>query len=176
MLWFIIGIFAAATGEEFIFRGIIYQSLIEKFNPTIVTLIISLLFSFVHSMNPNVEFFDLINVFLAGIVISLMYLKTLSLWMPISFHFVWNVSQHLLLGSPVSGIDFNQEILEFDVFYDDKWYNMFIGNEFGVEGSILTTLFLLFCVFYLLKFVKTSPYQSSLNFRNRYLISKLKDE
>ena len=169
---FSLSLFFIATYEELIYRGIVFQLLIERFNPYLISIILSLIFALVHANNPNIGTMELINIFLAGLMLSISYIHTRSLWFAISFHFIWNLSQHLFLGSPISGMSFGYEIIEYDVFYDNQWYNILIGTEFGIEGSIMTSIFLIFCIYYIFKKITPSPYQSAIYFKNKYELSK----
>ena len=78
--------------EEILFRGYPFQRLIDGTNPIIATLIFSLVFSLAHLQNPNVNLIALLNIFLAGVWLSTSYIKTRSLWLPISLHFSWFIS------------------------------------------------------------------------------------
>ena len=130
----------AASFEEILFRGIIMQTLIERYNPYLITILISLGFAYAHIDNPNLNEIGLINIFLAGVLLNLMYIKTRSLWLPISFHFFWNYFLNLLLDSPVSGIDFGQNLIHTDYEQMPVWL---FGGDFGLEGGLLASIFLL---------------------------------
>lgn len=133
--------------EELLFRGYIFQRLIEGFGKIFSVVLLSALFGLAHYFNPNINFVSLINIILAGILFSLLYIKTCSLWLPIVFHFSWNFSEGMLFGFPVSGINlFNQ----FVTFHPTG--NIFItGGDFGPEGSLIITIFLLTFIFYFIK-------------------------
>ena len=71
--------------EEFVFRGLLLNRLIKKTNMWIGILISSLIFATVH-----MEWEKLIATFLFGVIASLLYLKTKSLFVPILLHIVHN--------------------------------------------------------------------------------------
>ncbi len=136
-----------AFAEEILFRGYPFQRLIDGTNPLIATLIFSLLFSTAHFQNPNINSIALLNIFLAGVWLSLAYVKTRSLWLPISLHFSWNFFQGYLFSLPVSGINTFETV--FYVEITSK--NLISGGEFGPEGSILTSIVLIIATIFILK-------------------------
>lgn len=136
-----------AFAEEILFRGYPFQRLIDGTNPLIATLIFSSLFSLAHFQNPNVNSIALLNVFLAGVWLSSAYLKTRSLWLPISLHFSWNFSQGYLFSLPVSGINFFETVFHVEIMSK----NLISGGEFGPEGSILASLVLIIATIFILR-------------------------
>lgn len=106
-------IFFSALFEELIFRGILYQALLQRFGKYSPTLILSIFFVLAHIIFNHInDPIFIINIFLANLLLSLMYLRTGSLWLPLSFHFFWNLFQALILGSPVSGFYYGIEIFQ----------------------------------------------------------------
>lgn len=136
-----------AFAEEILFRGYPFQRLIEGTNPAIATLIFSLLFASAHSLNPNVNLIALTNIFLAGIWLSSAYIKTNSLWLPISLHFSWNFFQGYFYSLPVSGSTLIEPV--FDVQINSE--NLLSGGDFGPEGSVLTSFVLIASTVFILK-------------------------
>ena len=126
--------------EELLFRGVIYQSLIEKFGESLPTILISVLFSLAHLDISRIDVLALINVFLAGVLLSIMFLKTKSLILPISFHFFWNFFQVLLLDLPLSGNYIDSHLF---IFRNYDVSRILYGGTFGVEGGLIVTIVLL---------------------------------
>ncbi|MFA6456516.1 MAG: type II CAAX endopeptidase family protein [Bacteroidota bacterium] len=126
-------------GEEFLFRGYMYQAFVEGSSKLIATLTISLLFAMAHSQNPNVSLFGLINVGLAGIWLSFAYLKTKALWLPIGLHISWNFFQGFVYSYPVSGTTSEREQIGTAIVNGPDWLT---GGTFGPEGGALATLML----------------------------------
>ncbi|MGK0253496.1 MAG: membrane protease YdiL (CAAX protease family) [Mariniflexile sp.] len=129
-----------AIVEEVLCRGYILRNLMISFNKYVALIISSLLFSLMHSFNPNVDLFALTNIFLAGILLGLSYIYTKNLWFPIALHLSWNLSQ-TLYGFNVSGKD-TYSIIEFTI--SDK--NLLNGGAFGFEGSILSIISMLITI------------------------------
>ena len=72
----------SAMFEELLFRGYLFQTLMQwvTFLPALV--IMSVLFGLAHSRNPYATMLSTANVLLAGVWLSFAYLKTRSLWLP----------------------------------------------------------------------------------------------
>ncbi len=139
---------AVGYGEEFLFRGYVFQVFIEGTNKVIATLVIALLFAFAHSKNPNASLFGLINVGLAGIWLSIAYFKTNALWLPIGLHISWNFFQGFVYSFPVSGTTSDKEQIGRAIVSGPEW---FTGGAFGPEGGALATILLIIGTIIILK-------------------------
>lgn len=138
------GIFAAVTGgfvfflvaaaaEEALFRGYPFQVLVQGIGPVPATLLVSIAFAAAHLKNPNADAFALVNIFLAGIMLSAAYLRTRSLWFATAVHLGWNWSMATLLDLPVSGLTaFDTPFYE-PVLKGPEWVT---GGAFGPEGGL----------------------------------------
>ncbi|MFZ4621016.1 MAG: CPBP family intramembrane glutamic endopeptidase [Bacteroidota bacterium] len=129
-------------GEELMFRGYIFQTFAEGTNKLIATLCVSLLFAAAHMSNPNASVFGIINVGLAGAWLSLAYIKTGALWLPIGMHISWNFFQGFVYSYPVSGTTSLREQIGTAVVNGPEWIT---GGAFGPEGGALATLMLVLC-------------------------------
>jgi membrane protease YdiL (CAAX protease family) len=137
-------IFCYAATEELIFRGILFQALVDKIGGIYSTLILSTLFALGHIMNPGMTLIAFSNVLLAGVLFSVMYLKTKSLWLPIFFHFFWNYSTVAILDTPVSGMSSFESLSIFDwTIPSSSVSNLILGGNFGIEGGLATTILLI---------------------------------
>jgi CAAX protease family protein len=154
-----------ATFEEFLFRGVIMQALMQRFNPILVAIVVSIGFALFHYSNPNLTSIGYLNIFLAGMLMNIMYIQTRSLWLPISFHFFWNYTLNIILDSPVSGMDFGQPLFETNFEELPEWL---FGGDFGLEGGLLASLLLIFAIAYVLKYSTFSPYIASKLFKREY--------
>lgn len=158
-----------AAGEEIVFRGIVFQSLYERFGGPVAILVTSLPFAIAHFANPGVSVVAVLNLILVGILFALMYIHTRSLWLPWAFHLSWNAAQMYLLGSPVSGLYFGQPLLEL-VPVDSGIYRLWIGGAFGIESGLATTVLLLagLGLVSLPWFAQVAPELAARLFRRRY--------
>lgn len=138
----------AAMVEEALFRGYVFQTMIQgmTFLPALV--IMSAVFAFVHGANPNISLLAFVNIGLAGVWFSFAYFKTRSLWLPFGLHFSWNFSQTTIFSFPTSGIEFQGNKLFALTQSGPDWIT---GGVFGPEGGVLATLALFICTWYILK-------------------------
>lgn len=96
----------SAAYEEILFRGYIFQSLIEGSNVWITLGIYSLLFGAAHLSNEGITIFSIAVTVFAGVFVGIIYFKTRALWMCIGVHFIWNWTLGPLFGMGLSGSKF----------------------------------------------------------------------
>lgn len=161
-----------SANEELIFRGIIFQSFLMRFKPTMIVILSSIVFSIMHYFNPEITLLAHLNIFLAGILLSLMYIRTNSLWLPISFHFFWNFAQGFFIGSEVSGFNFNINVFKLNIDYRDQLNQILFGNKFGIESGLLVSIVLVLLIFIVSIAENKHPFHSAFQYRKNYLISK----
>lgn len=124
----------AAASEELVFRGFPLQVLSEGMGTWPAVILMSALFGLVHMENPNASFLGTVNTILAGILLSLAYVKTRSLWLPYGIHVGWNVGLGFVFGFPLSGINI-ASLWTTGVTGSDT----IIGGNYGPEGGLLAT-------------------------------------
>jgi hypothetical protein len=144
---------AGALGEEVLFRGYAFQTLVQGVTFLPATLLSSAFFATAHLGNPSVTVFSLMNVALAGVLFAFAYMKTRSLWLPFGIHFTWNFSQSTLYGLPTSGFFIPEKTL---ILVSQEGPDWILGGNFGPEGGILATAALIIGIWYILK----APYLS----------------
>ena len=124
----------AAANEELVFRGFPLQTLVESIGEWPAMVGLSLLFGAMHLSNPNVSVLGVVNTVVAGILLSLAYVRTRSLWMPYAIHVGWNVGLGFIFGFQLSGVDIAS-----------LWTTGTAGSEtilgggYGPEGGLLAT-------------------------------------
>lgn len=127
----------AAAAEEVAFRGYAFQALVQGIGAWPAAVVTSGLFALGHAGNPDVNGVALANIFLAGVMLAVAYLKTRSLWFATGVHVGWNWAMQSLLGFPVSGLN------EFDTpLYDVRELgpDVVTGGPFGPEAGVAATL------------------------------------
>jgi membrane protease YdiL (CAAX protease family) len=134
-------------GEELLFRGYLFQTLIEGTNQYIAVIIMSVLFGAAHIANPNATALGVANTVLAGIWLSVAYLKTRTLWFPTALHATWNFFQGFVYSFPVSGLHLGGGSLFVLKQGGPDWVT---GGSYGPEAGVLTTLVLLAAIVYIL--------------------------
>ena len=124
----------AAASEELLFRGFPLQVLIEGVGEWPAIIVMSALFGAVHLGNPNVSLLGAVNTIVAGILISLAYVRTRSLWMPYAIHAGWNVGLGFVFGFQLSGIDIASLWTT-----GTAGSETMLGGDYGPEGGLLAT-------------------------------------
>lgn len=165
-------IFFYSAVEELIFRGVIFQALFDKISPYVSVVVFSIIFTTLHLTNPYINTIAIINIFLASVLMYLMYIQSQSLWLPITYHFLWNWSCAFLLGSKVSGYEYDFYIIK--ILYPKTHISELVfGNNFGIESGLITTVILVFTIAYIVKYLKPSVYITSLLFKRKIAESEL---
>jgi len=141
-----------ALFEELLIRGYVLQTLCESLGTVPALLLTSGGFALLHLDNPNLDALAVLNLFLAGVVLAGVVLKTRSLWPAVGFHFAWNVMQGHGLGLPVSGVRFKDYLSNLALPQDvvsktPEWLHVSLagptwlsGGAFGPEASLLTSI------------------------------------
>lgn len=128
---------ALAAGEEILFRGYLFQRLVETIGPVASTLLVSLAFAIAHFVDGReASPLSVLNIFLAGVLFALGYLRTGSLWLPMAMHAAWNIFFALIVGLRVSGLSFGGSLVRTIPMGPD----FLTGGSFGPEGSITATV------------------------------------
>jgi membrane protease YdiL (CAAX protease family) len=130
----------SASYEEILFRGYIFQSLIEGSNFWITLVVFSLLFGAGHIGNVGVTAFTIAFTVIAGVFLGVVYFKTRALWMCIGVHFTWNWTMGPIFGMGVS----DSKFLRRSLFSYSPWESGFIGGPDTiseiVQGIVLLAL------------------------------------
>lgn len=158
-LSFLLFVFVAIT-EEILFRGFLLNRLMKSVHVTVALIGSSLLFTAMHVMNENCTSIGLFNIFMAGIILGLLFIITKKIWLPIAFHFSWNFFQ-AMCGFGVSGHN------SYSLIEQEKENNSINGGLFGFEGSFVCSILMLLTtvVFVLLYWEKIK--QPFSNFDNK---------
>jgi len=125
----------AAFNEEMVFRGYPFQRLVDAAGPLGAVVITSMLFGAVHLGNPHHTLASTLNTMLVGVPLSVAYLRTRALWLPVGIHFSWNLVLGAGLGLPVSGLNIPHSLLVSHV----QGSALLTGSEYGPEGGLLAT-------------------------------------
>jgi uncharacterized protein len=151
-----LALFAMAAGEfllgaafeEVVFRGYVFQVLLQWITLLPATLVIALLFALAHGFNPGIGPIAYMNIGLVSLTLCLAYYKTRGLWLPIGLHFGWNFAQTTIFGFPTSGMP--PAGLSF-VDLTQSGATWLTGGAFGPEAGILGTLSIVGGTWYILK-------------------------
>ena len=131
---FVTGILVfGAVGEELLFRGYGFQTMIPMLGRVGTLAVSSLLFGWAHSSNQNASALGLINTVGFGIVLGYAFTRSGDLWLPIGIHFGWNWILPLA-GSNLSG--FTMGLTGYAVRWNVS--EIWSGGAYGPEASVLT--------------------------------------
>ena len=147
---FILFIFVGIN-EELFARGYCMTVLKQTGNKWIVIIFSSIIFSLMHSFNPDMTFLSYFNLFLFGLFTAYMFIKSGNLWLSIGYHITWNYFEGNIFGFKVSGQGTNS------IYIVHNSVNNFInGGSFGPEGGITVTFILLLGFAFMWKIYKPS--------------------
>lgn len=119
--------------EEVLLRGIIFRWLEEFAGSWAALLVSSLIFGFMHQMNPGASIWSSLAISIeAGVLLGGAYMLTRNLWLAIGLHAGWNVTQGFVWGVPVSGNPFVGMVES--GLYGPDWLS---GGAFGLEASVI---------------------------------------
>lgn len=155
MFLFVIGFFIQGMVEEILMRSIIMNEICNKSNAAIAILTNSLLFSLLHLSAPGVTALSFFNLFLFGIMFSLIYYITNDMWLTGFAHAAWNITLGVILGTEISG-----QTIENSLFRTSStpYKSLLSGGDFGLEGGLIMTIFITFVIITLIfstKIIKT---------------------
>ena len=135
--WFFVWV---ALLEELLFRGFVFQRLVDGAGVTLAQLLMAVLFAVAHWGNPGMEgtteIWATIDTILGGLLLGFAYLRTGSLALPIGIHFGWNWVQGSLLGFDVSGLHQAGWLLP-HLLDKPQWLT---GGAFGPESSVFAVI------------------------------------
>ena len=143
----------AAAFEEVVFRGYPFQALVEWIGVWPAIVVASAIFALLHGQNPSVTPLALINIFVAGVLLSVAYLRTRSLWFATGVHLGWNWTMASLLDFPVSGLGFDTPLYS-GVAAGPAWWT---GGDFGPEAGLAGSLLLVLAIAWLMTTPRVQP-------------------
>jgi membrane protease YdiL (CAAX protease family) len=129
-----------ALFEEILFRGFVFQRLIDGAGVWFGQLALALLFASAHWGNPGMDgptqVIGMLDLALGAVLFGFAYLRTRSLALPVGLHLGWNWAQGHLLGFGASGVDYSGWFRP--VFLGlPEWLS---GGEFGPESSVFAVV------------------------------------
>lgn len=143
-----------SAGEELLLRGYFMTSLSKNARLPASIFVSSIVFGLLHISNPGAGPAAFANVALVGVVLGLYILLTGDLWGACGYHALWNFFQSSVFGISVSGIDLGTSLFRVSVTGQNK---LLTGGEFGLEGSLCTTMILLVQIAALVWFLYRRP-------------------
>ncbi len=139
LILLLIAMLIAGMAEEVVFRGYFFQTLLRGIGPLATLFITSALFALAHMQGPHVTLLAVTNIFLAGILFGMLYLRLGTLWLLIGLHAGWDFAQ-FLFGLPCSGIHIPIATPLTTVLGSLSWLT---GGPYGLEGGVGVSVLLL---------------------------------
>lgn len=148
LIW-IIGLFMIqGLTEEVLARGFLMNKVSNQLGVLAGIIINSLFFALLHFLNPNTNILCFINLFLAGLVFSLLFYWSDNIWLTGAAHSFWNITLGAIVGDEVSG-----QVLPVTIINStpNKSLEFINGGQFGLEGGIVVTVVALCVIVVLVK-------------------------
>ena len=140
LLGFVIFVFIQSGAEEIMTRCYMYQKLRRRYkNPLVAILGNSLLFMAMHLGNNGLTPAAYAELFLWGVMFSLVIFYYDNLWASIAMHASWNFTQNIFYGLPNSGIVSKYSVFKLEAASDGLFYDTGFGVE-GCWGSVAVLL------------------------------------
>lgn len=133
--------------EELVTRGWLLPVMAARSNRMLAILVSSSLFGLLHVFNQGFSVLAFGNLVLFGLLMAVYMLKTDNIWGVAGIHAAWNFAQGNLFGILVSGQVAGTSLTRFLPQSGPEWLT---GGDFGVEGSLVSSLILLSLLIYLL--------------------------
>lgn len=141
--------------EEFLLRSILMNQMAAGSKVEIGMVANSLIFSIFHLGNAGFSIMAFINIFLMGLVFSLIFYMKDSIYPAAAAHSFWNMTMANIYGITVSG---NKPTAVTFFSTNLKGPDLISGGGFGVEGSIITSIILGILVIILIIKIKKSDF------------------
>lgn len=136
---YFLGFFFQGMSEEFIFRGCFMTTIGGNHKPLTAILISSAAFSLAHIMNPGFNLLIFINLTLFGAFAAIYMIYFDDIWGACAIHSIWNFTQGNFYGISVSGTGSTESVFRTTA---ESSSIILTGGNFGIEGSIITTVVL----------------------------------
>lgn len=139
ILLYLLGFFVQGMSEEFIFRGYLMTTIGGHHSAVLAVGISAGAFALAHAFNPGFNVPACINLILFGVFAGMYMICFDDIWGVCGIHSVWNFMQGNFYGISVSGTGSTESVFRTTAGTSHDWLS---GGEFGIEGSIFTTIVL----------------------------------
>lgn len=141
-----IAVSVQSSAEELVCRGFLYQRLRMSYRKPAAAIIgNSLFFAILHLLNDGVTVLSVLNIFVVGVLFSLMVFYMDSIWCAMAMHTTWNFTQNIIFGLPNSGILSPYSVFRLDASTANDSFAYNVG--FGIEGTLFAdAILILACI------------------------------
>lgn len=135
-VFFTFGWMCQGFEEEFIVRSAIMNYFASRSGVFVGIVANSLIFAILHLGNSSFNLLAFFNLFIIGLVFSMIFYLTDNIYTSAGAHSMWNFMQANIVGINVSGIISSKN----SIFKSNPTgYSLISGGAFGIEASILVT-------------------------------------
>ncbi|MGH3379735.1 MAG: lysostaphin resistance A-like protein [Actinoallomurus sp.] len=130
---------SVAVNEELLFRGVVFRILEERTGTVVALVVSSVIFGLTHLVNAHATVWGTLSIAAeGGTLLAAAYVATRSLWLPIGFHFAWDLTEGGIFGTANSGTttDTSAGLLHTTLSGPD----VLTGGTFGPEASLIALL------------------------------------
>lgn len=152
-----IGFIIQGNSEEVLCRGYMLVSISRRYPVWLGVILNSGVFAALHLGNPGIGVLPMVNLFLFGFAMSILFLRTGNIWMVSAIHTSWNFVQGNIFGALVSGVNSGSSLLTTTFNETGSFIN---GGAFGPEGGIAVTVVYLALIAAII-FIKPSKKENS---------------
>jgi membrane protease YdiL (CAAX protease family) len=132
----------AAAAEELFFRAYPFINLREGLHNKriskgqaawLAAILTSVMFGLAHLGNPHATWISTLNIFFAGIMLSLGFIYSGQAALSIGLHFTWNFFQGVIFGFPISGTASSANLIRIE----QRGAELLTGGSFGPEAGLV---------------------------------------
>ncbi len=128
--------------QQLLLLGILFRIMEQAIGRWKALLITIMLFGLVHLIGiPHITVMDIISILLAGLLFTMTYLLTRTLWLPIGFSMAWEVTKDGIFGAGVAGT--SGVALQGWVRADLSGPALLTGGASGAQASLVTIVVIL---------------------------------
>lgn len=131
---YLLGFFVQSLTEEIETRGWANTYFSKRHKIFIGFFISDVIFVLTHSLNSGLDILSIINIFIVGMLFTMLFWKYDNIWVCGSAHAMWNFTQGYLLGFNVSG--FKSACL---FSFQQNSQSLIGGGIFGPESGLIAT-------------------------------------
>lgn len=154
--WYIllsfIGFIFQGMMEEVVCRGFIMNGIASKYGVVSGVIINSIIFALLHASNGGFDLLAGINLFLIGLMFSLLFYYSNSIFIVGALHAAWNFTVGPIYGVQISGIPVYSPIIS---TVGKESHALMNGGAFGFEGGLGVTLPIVALLLMLTYLIKT---------------------
>lgn len=141
---YFVGYMIQGMAEEVICRGYLLVSLSRRYSVLYSAVFSSFLFMALHFANQGMTVISVVNLFLFGFFMALLFVESGNIWVVAAVHTMWNFLQGNLFGISVSGLAKQNSVFATTLHGSRTVIN---GGSFGLEGGLAVTAILVLGIY-----------------------------